>query len=86
MVHAINRYAEIYLAHSNGTLVASHNLGNVRLSLQSIMKALTMTTITNLQRNSLVASEPVSWEKEGTGLAAYCFCFLIAGRGRERGG
>lgn len=55
VVHAVNRYAEIFLAYSNGSLVSS-GLGNTRVSLQSMMHVTTVASV-----SSLVASEPVSW-------------------------
>lgn len=63
VVHAVNRYAEIFLAYSNGTQVAA-GLGNTRVSLQSMMHVTTVASV-----NLLVASEPVS-SRRGLGIFA----------------
>lgn len=63
----MNRYAEIYYAYANGTL-CEKDLGNTRVSLQSVMR---VTTVTAVQSNRLVASEPVSW---GTVCNMACCC------------
>lgn len=54
VLHAVNRVAEIFLAHSNGTLI-SGNLGLTRISLQNLMSVTSVISV-----SSLVASEPVS--------------------------
>jgi hypothetical protein len=61
VVHAINRYAEIFLAYSNGTLVEK-GLNSSRIALQSVMRATAVTTTAKL-----VASEPVSYGGVGGG-------------------
>lgn len=61
VVHAINRYAEIFLAYSNGTLVEK-GLNSSRINLQSVMSVVAVTTTAKL-----VASEPVSYGRVGGG-------------------
>jgi hypothetical protein len=63
VVHAVNRVAEIFLAHSNGTLIANGVGVTSRISLQKMMSVTSVATV-----SSLVASEPVRGGGTGRGL------------------
>lgn len=55
VLHAVNRVAEIFLAKSDGSLIAGGVGASTRISLQKMMSVTTVTTV-----SSLIASEPVS--------------------------
>lgn len=57
VLHAVNRVAEIFLAKSDGSLIAGGVGASTRISLQKMMSVTTVTTV-----SSLIASEPVSLE------------------------